>query len=284
MIHPTPLHSKPRRRLDWRVVAVAIVASGVVGGAAWAGPQLRALGTQAMRIQNVDSTTNQSGTGQMCVFYSPGGLAGIEFGHVGWAVEDPGTAQWVLGSGDGSHGQGSSTSGNNSSSLSDGSSTSLGSFSGTSADTSPGSSSNGSSPSLSGTGNTTGPADRGVPQYNGDASKETVWVVRTATFANVLQDFQSFGWYSKYRCATTNGGDANAAYATASNDGTFSLVGNNCLNHAWKALNSYAPGVLKPAPLTPYSWFYYLGATDGFGPIHDIASGSSGGSAPSSGS
>jgi hypothetical protein len=123
-----------------------------------------------------------------------------------------------------------------------------------------------------------------VPQYNGDSSLETVWVVRTSTFANVLQDFESFDWYTTYRCASTSGGDANAAYTTAANDGTFSLVGNNCLNHAWAALNAYEPGLLKPAPLTPHGWFYNLGTTDGFGPIQNITSGAPGGSALPSGS
>ncbi len=287
-----PRPSRRRFRMtDSRTVAALVVGTAMVGAAVAVAPHLTAQHNVRSVADVMPNTTNSTPastkpTGQMCAFYAPGSQLGIETGHVGWAVDNPGTDQWVLGSGDGPHGQGS-VSGNNPSSVTDGGSSSLGSASGTSADGSRSGTSHGFSGSLSSTGNAVRPADAGVPQYNGDSSKEMVWVTRSPSFGTVLQDFESFGWYTEYRCLTTTGGDANAAYITAQNDGSFSIIGNNCLNHAWKSLDAYQSDLLSPAPLTPNGWFHGLGATDGFGPIHAVPnSGNSdqGSSGPPSGS
>jgi hypothetical protein len=205
-------------------------------------------------------------TQQACVFYSTGQThLGIEFGHVGWAVG--GGDQWLLGSADGggkNSGVSGSRSGSDSSTVSDGSSWPSESGSASSGGSSGSSGSPGSSASSNGTGFTDRPVDQDVPHYTA-TDAPWVWVARSASFDNVKQDFSSFGWYSAYRCKTVQAGDLQAAYDLAQNDGGFMLFGNNCLNHAWAAINAFKPGMLSAAPWTPHDWFYTtLGNDDGF--------------------
>lgn len=202
---------------------------------------------------------------QACVFYSSGQThLGIEFGHVGWAVG--GGDQWVLGSADGGGKNGGfsgSGSGSNSSTSSDGSSWPSESGSASSGSASGSSGSPGSSASSNGTGFTGKPVDPGVPHYK-DTDTPWVWSTRSASFDNVKNDFASFNWYISYRCKPVQAGDSQAAYGRAQNDGGFMLFGNNCLNHAWAAIDAFKPGLLSAAPLTPHDWFYTTLANDGF--------------------
>ncbi len=211
------------------------------------------------------------GYGRVCVFYAPGTWYGIEMGHVGWAVENPKTGQWVLGSADGGK-DGNNSIGSSTGSSSSGSGSVSGDFNSGSAQSSgsdsPGSSS-GSSGSLTAGNPGNSPTDARVPHYPADLP-EKVWVARSSSFDDVQNDFASFGWYSSYRCKNIDGGDVDAAYTEATQDGNFSLVYNNCLHHAWRALNAYRPGVHTPVSIFPSTWFTNLGTTDGFAPVQTM--------------
>lgn len=248
-------------------VLSSAVAIGVLGTAAVA----PAYATVTSATDQGDSAGSTSG--RVCVFYAPGNWAGIEMGHVGWAVQNADTGQWVLGSADGGtdNNDSSGSSSNSSSSASGSSSGDSNSSSAQSSKSDSPASSSGSSGSFTAGDPGNRPTDAGVPHYPADLP-EKVWVARSQSFNDVLNDFASFGtsWYSSYRCKDTNGGDAEAAYAEASQDGNFSFVDNNCLHHAWRALNAYKPQMLSPAPIFPSIWFANLGTTDGFDPIQQL--------------
>lgn len=210
------------------------------------------------------SQDDKNAQGRACIFYAPGTWFGIEAGHVGWAVGDPATGRWVLGSADGGNDS------NPSLSKASGTTSSVSGSSGGESNTSSAQSSN-SDPARSSTGSSgsstaglpgTAPTDPGVPQYAPNDPRK-VWVTRSTSLANVVRDFDSFGWYSSYRCKQVDG-HVETAYAFAIQDGNFNLIYNNCMHHAWRALDAYKPGMLAPAPLMPSTWFANLGTTDGF--------------------